>query len=276
MKGIFELEMAAEPEGENLLLVDCLNLAFRYKHKRQRDFAADFVRTIESFARSYSCGKVILCADKGKSAYRLGIFPEYKGNRDEKFKDQTDEDRKLFAEFLEDFEDALALAKLRYPCLRFQGVEADDIVSVVCKLSKRRVWIISTDRDFDQLVCDRVSRFCYYTRKEITVDNFEAKYDCQPDEYISFKVLAGDAGDNVPGVAQVGAKRAASLIKQYGSALDIYDSLPLPGNQKFIQNINNFGDQFIINYQLMDLGFSEEAVGFENLKEIQELVNEIG
>lgn len=277
MKGIFELDAAQEPEGDNVLLVDCLNLSFRYKHKRQRNFAADYVRTIESLAKSYSCSRVILAADKGKSAYRLGIFPEYKGNRKATYKDQTEEEKKEFEEFLADFEDALKLATLRYPQLRFQGVEADDIIGSIVKLAPNtKFWLISSDRDFDQLICENVSRFCFFTRKEITVNTFEAKYDCKPSEYISLKVLMGDSGDNVPGIPMVGAKRAAGLIRQYGTAFDVYDAIPIEGKAKYIQNINNFKDQILINYQLMDLSFAFEAVGEYNLEKIAEVLEENG
>lgn len=275
MKGIFELETAKEPEGDGLLLVDALNLAFRYKHKRVRDFAADYVRTVESFAKSYSCGRVIICADKGQSSYRKEIYPEYKGNRAEKYKNQTEEEAKAFQEFLEDFEATMELIVHRFPLLRFQGVEADDIIASICQMTKNtRIWIISTDRDLDQLVNENVSRFCYYTRKEITIDTFEAKYDCTPEQYISKKVLQGDSGDNVPGIPLVGEKRAASLIRQYGSAFDLYDSLPLEGKAKYIQNINAFKDQLLVNYELMDLSFSQTAVGSDNLEVIKGLMNE--
>jgi hypothetical protein len=52
MKGIFELDemQGFDDPCENLVLVDCLNLAFRYKHKGQTDFAADYLRTITSLA----------------------------------------------------------------------------------------------------------------------------------------------------------------------------------------------------------------------------------
>ena len=39
MKGIYELEMAQEPSGDNIMIVDSLNLAFRYKHTKRRDYA---------------------------------------------------------------------------------------------------------------------------------------------------------------------------------------------------------------------------------------------
>ena len=61
----------------NLLIVDGLNVAFRWKHQGVTDFKYDYIRTIESLAKSYKAGTIIVCADGG-SSYRKEIFPEYK------------------------------------------------------------------------------------------------------------------------------------------------------------------------------------------------------
>lgn len=266
----------AKPDGNTVLVVDALNLAFRYKHKRQRNFAADYLRNIDSLANSYGCSKVIICADKGKSTYRLDIDPEYKGNRAVKYAKQSEQEREQFLEFLEDFEKALDLVGSVHPILRFQGVEADDTIAALTQIKQpgTKMWIISSDKDLDQLVSPTVSRWTYISAKvkEITIDTFEEVHGCQPDEYISVKVLQGDAGDNVPGIPGIGIKRAQSLMREYGSAFDIYDQLPLPGKLKYIQSLNTSGDRIILNYQLMDLGFSKEAVG-KYLEEVMELVD---
>ena len=70
MKGIYELEEYKEPEGNNILIIDSLNLAFRYKHTKRRDFAEDYYRTIMSLAKSYSARRIILTCDWGKSSWR--------------------------------------------------------------------------------------------------------------------------------------------------------------------------------------------------------------
>ena len=59
------------------------------------------------------------------------------------------------------------------------------------------------------------------------------------EQYACFKCLTGDKGDNVPGYPGVGPKRAAILLKEYGSAYNIYDSIPIEGKYKYIQEINN-------------------------------------
>jgi 5'-3' exonuclease len=236
--------------ADSIMLVDALNLSFRWKHKKQRNFAADYLRTIDSLANSYGCGQILICADKGSSTFRRGLYPEYKANRKEKFAQQTPEEAQEFLEFMEDYEQALELVAEVYPVIRYQGVEADDIISVITRSIPNHVWIVSTDKDLDQLISNRTSRFSYITRKEITIENFRETYGCDVEEYISIKVLQGDAGDNVKGI-------------------------PLPGKLKYIQAVNQAQDTILLNYKLMDLSFSMEAMGeyyddlINKLKELQ-------
>lgn len=261
--------------ADSIMLVDALNLSFRWKHKKQRNFAADYLRTIDSLANSYGCSQILVCADKGSSTYRRNLYPEYKANRKEKFAQQTPEEAQEFLEFMEDYEQALELVAEVYPVIRYQGVEADDIISVITRSIPNHVWIVSTDKDLDQLISNRTSRFSYITRKEITIENFRETYGCDVEEYISIKVLQGDAGDNVKGIEGVGPKRALALIRQFGSAFDIYDAIPLPGKLKYIQAVNQAQDTILLNYKLMDLSFSMEAMGeyyddlINKLKELQ-------
>jgi 5'-3' exonuclease len=87
------------------------------------------------------------------------------------------------------------------------------------------------------------------------------------------KCLMGDTGDNVKGISGIGAKRAYALIREYGSAFDIYDQMPLPGNYVYVKNLNASEDLILDNYKLMDLlTYCEEAIGEDNVKELDELL----
>ena len=266
---------AQAPTG-NLLIVDGLNVAFRWKHQNILDFKYDYIRTIESLAKSYNAGTIIVCADGG-SSYRKEIYPEYKANRKERFAEQTEQEAKEFEMFMAEFSDTLTLIKKKYPVFHFRGVEADDIAAYITqKIKYDECWLISSDRDWDLLISDTVSRFSTVTRKETTVHNWDEHYDFEIEDYITFKCLTGDKGDNVPGVPGVGPKRAVQLMEQYGSVFDIYDACPLEGKYKYIQAVNENAEQLLTNVELMDLvTYSEEAIGEENKKVIQETLGKI-
>lgn len=267
----------ATESNNTLLVVDALNLAFRYKHSGATDFATDYIRTVDSLKKSYKASHVIVACDQGSSAYRKALSPEYKQNRKDKQEQQTDAERAAFELFFEDFLATIAAIETTtsYPVLKFQGVEADDIaayiVSQKSKLSTDDIWLISSDRDWDLLVQPGVSRFSYVTRKEVTIDNWNDHYDFNPEDYISIKCLTGDSGDNVAGVPGIGPKRAVSLVAEYGSTYDIIANIPLPGKYKYIQELNQCRDLLLLNYQLMDLvTHCREAIGAENIAEIDQ------
>ena len=258
----------------NLLIVDGLNIAFRWKHQGVLDFKYDYARTIESLAKSYNAGTIIITADGG-SSYRKAILPEYKANRKEKYAEQTPQEEKEFAMFMAEFSNTLTLLKEKHTVLQFKGVEADDIAAYISmnldKFNFDECWMISSDRDWDLLINDKVSRFSTVTRKETTVHNWDEHYDFEIEDYITFKCLTGDKGDNVPGIPGVGPKRAVQLMEQYGTVFDIYDSCPIEGKYKYIQSLNENAEQLLMNVELMDLvTYSEEAIGKDNIQVINE------
>ena len=258
----------------NLLIVDGLNIAFRWKHQGVLDFKYDYARTIESLAKSYNAGTIIITADGG-SSYRKAILPEYKANRKEKYAEQTPQEEKEFAMFMAEFSNTLTLLKEKHTVLQFKGVEADDIAAYISmnldKFNFDECWMISSDRDWDLLINDKVSRFSTVTRKETTVHNQDEHYDFEIEDYITFKCLTGDKGDNVPGIPGVGPKRAVQLMEQYGTVFDIYDSCPIEGKYKYIQSLNENAEQLLMNVELMDLvTYSEEAIGKDNIQVINE------
>lgn len=258
---------------ENLMIVDTMNLAFRWKHAGQSRFSFDYLNTVLSLATSYNAGTIIAAADWGGSSYRKEIYPEYKANRKELVEKQTAEEKGQARLFFDEYERTLTLLDEHKDIrvIRYKGVEADDIAAYICSrlhdYGFSQAWLISSDRDWDLLINEYVSRFSYVTRKEHTLDTWD--YPVTPEQYISYKVLTGDAGDNVPGIPGIGPKRAAALIEQYGSALDIHDALPLPGKQKFIQALNDSAGLIPLNYELMDLvSFCQEAIGRDNINDI--------
>jgi len=262
---------------EGTLIVDALNLAFRWKHQGRTDFRYEYEKTVKSLADSYKCENVIMTADGGSSSYRRDILPDYKQNRKDKYATQTEEEKIAFEEFFEEYQATLELMEESFPLLRFEGVEADDIAAHLVKYKDKyglgSIWLISSDRDWDLLIQEDVSRFSYVNRKEVKIENWHDHYEVTPEQYISLKCLTGDKGDNVPGITGIGPKRAASLITEYGDALTIYDSLPLPSKYKHIQELNASGERILQNYELMDLmSYCDDAIGASNIAGIEEKI----
>jgi len=257
-------------ENNNLLIVDGLNVAFRWRYKKVPYYTNDYVRTIESLAKSYNCGKIIILADGG-SNYRKNLYPDYKANRKDRYKDQTETEKKEFEQFLAEFANAFKrLQDKGHLIIKQRGLEADDLAAWI--VGKRRdfgvgeTWLISSDKDWDLLIDDDVSRFSTVTRKETTVDNWDEHYNFDRDMFLTFKCLAGDTGDNIPGIKGIGPKRAEQLIEQYGDLFDIYNACPIESKYKFIQELNENADRLLLNAELMDLeSYAEQALIESNI-----------
>lgn len=269
-------DICEEKSPRRWLIVDALNLAFRYKHGKVRDFGSHYISTVSSLANSYHCGTVVIVCDKGTSEFRKSIHPGYKSARKEKYEQQSEEEKQEAFEFFEDFEKCIEMLRSKWKVIRFPGVEADDLAAgLVQEGDYDHAWLISSDKDWDLLINEKTSRFSYVTRKEVTFDNFEQTYEVPIASYVTYKCLSGDTGDSIPGVAGIGPKRAAGLIAEYKDIQSIIASLPIQSKYKHIQTLNASKELLETNIKLMDLkGYYKQAIG-NNYAEFKEILNGI-
>ena len=125
------MEMGSEAPRNRTIIIDALNLGFRWKHQGRTDFADDYMKTVESLANSYNCGSIVIAADWGSSTYRKGIYPEYKADRKEKYEKQTEAEAIAFEKFIQEMNRTVSLMDKKWCVLKFEGVEADDIAAYV-------------------------------------------------------------------------------------------------------------------------------------------------
>ena len=180
--------------GNNLVVVDGLNLCFRWKHERYSvnenglndvsfEDALEFLRegmagnyfkeeleeTVNSIAASYKAKKVILLADFGSSKWRKAIFPEYKGNRDKLKEAARPCDNAAFAVFFSHYEEAIkeiAETSDNITVVYERGIEADDMAAFITAhaVDYAHIWLVSSDKDWDLLISHTVSRFNWMTK----------------------------------------------------------------------------------------------------------------
>jgi 5'-3' exonuclease len=101
------------------------------------------------------------------------------------------------------------------------GYEAEDVIASLVKFAKGPVEILSGDRDLFALVRDPDVVVLYpQSRGEFLVVNeaeIERKYGIPGRCYADFAILRGDPSDGLPGLPNVGEKKAAALIQRHGS-----------------------------------------------------------
>ena len=259
----------------NLLIIDANNLSYRWLQRpNYSSFDADFIRTIQSLAKSYEAARTIVCFDFGKSYYRMDMHEEYKGTRK---KPQEEEEIKKYEDF---FAVLNALPEqLDEEVLKFRGVEADDLLAWITQnISDRydHTWIVSSDRDLYQLIDDNVSIFNIFGRKEITLQTLTEEYQVTPSEYMLSRIIEGDKSDNILGIEGIGPKRAQALAREYKTLDNLLEALPIKGKSKYITNLNAGREQLIRNEKLINLKqYCIEAIcaGKEGDEPLERLAN---
>jgi len=92
-------------------------------------------------------------------------------------------------------------------------VEADDIIAELVHHHKYRdyhKYIISSDRDFFQLVGDRTSLYRPIQKKLINKVDLISEHGIHPNNFALARAIAGDKSDNLDGVPRVGLKTVKS------------------------------------------------------------------
>jgi 5'-3' exonuclease len=117
---------------------------------------------------------------------------------------------------------AEALGTLGIPIVGAAHHEADDVIGTLASTADLPVDVVTGDRDLFQLVDDSRGVRVIYTGRgmanlEILDDAaVETKYGISPRQYADFATMRGDASDGLPGVAGVGEKTAAGLLREFG------------------------------------------------------------
>jgi DNA polymerase I len=115
------------------------------------------------------------------------------------------------------------VAACGFACAKAPGYEADDFLAAAVEQEERRggtAQVASGDRDAFQLA-SAVTTILQPVRAgemaRIGPAEVRERYGVDPQQVPDFIALRGDPSDRIPGVAGVGAKGAASLLRRYGS-----------------------------------------------------------
>ena len=145
--------------------------------------------------------------------YRHEALPAYQSGRE--FEDSIVEQLALLPGLVESFGFQIGKAG---------GYEADDFLAAAARQEEERggtVLVATSDRDAFQLASARTT-ILQPTRgvSEITrigPAEVRERYGIDPEQVPDFIALRGDPSDKIPGARGIGAKRAADLLREYGT-----------------------------------------------------------
>ena len=262
-------------EGKRVLMIDGLNLFFR-------NFAmlnmvnpdgvhvgglGGFFRSLGALIRQIDPTSVYVVFDGAGSANnRKNLLPEYKSGRNlqritnwEVFDDLEDEDDAKVDQIVRIIQ---YLKTLPVKTVSIDKVEADDIIAHLCTVlpeqEKDKVFIVSSDKDFIQLVNKNVIVYRPMEKEFYTEDTVKEKFNMSPSNFIIYKTLMGDNSDKVKGVKGLGEKKLYKLFPELQerdlSLDDVYNICESKFKEhviyaRVIQDI----DALEKNYKIMDL-----------------------
>ena len=138
-----------------------------------------FLRTIFALQQEFDTPYIVFCWDS-KTSKRKEIYPEYKANRKDKFKNMDKEE----LEFEKNFRKQMKyLRKIYLPTIGYKnvhvqkGYEADDLIAKTCLMlpENDEAIIITSDEDMYQLITDRVSFYSPAKHRKLTLSGFKRK-----------------------------------------------------------------------------------------------------
>tara|TARA_R110000851_G_scaffold3144_4_gene12852 strand:+ start:109 stop:1131 length:1023 start_codon:yes stop_codon:yes gene_type:complete len=262
-------------EGERVLMIDGLNLFFR-------NFAmlnmvnpdgvhigglGGFFRSLGALIRQIQPTQVYVVFDgAGSSNNRKNLLPEYKSGRNlqritnwDAFDDLEDEDDAKIDQIVRIIQ---YLKALPVKTVSLDKVEADDIIaylgSVIPKTPKDKVFIVSSDKDFLQLINENVIVYRPMEKEYYTESTVVEKFKMSPNNFILYKTLMGDNSDKVAGVKGLGPKKLYKLFPELSekdlTLNDIYDICEAKFKENVIYaRIIQTIDSLEKNYKIMDL-----------------------
>lgn len=177
-----------------------------------------FASMIFKFLKDYKPAYLGIIFDAKGDTFRNEMYPLYKANRGAPPEDLVPQFDKIF-EVVDAF---------KIPQFRMEGFEADDIMGTIARDYERRgidVVLVTGDKDFTQLVSDKVTLLDTMKNKETLTKDVIEKYGVPPDRVTDVFALMGDQVDNIPGVKGIGEKTAIGLIKSFGSLDNLLQNL---------------------------------------------------
>jgi DNA polymerase-1 len=95
-------------------------------------------------------------------------------------------------------------------------VEADDIIAYLSDTlptnQEDRVFIVSSDKDYLQLVSQQVIVYRPIEKEYYTEDTVKEKFGVSPHNFLLYKLLMGDNSDGITGIKGLGPK---GLLKRF-------------------------------------------------------------
>jgi 5'-3' exonuclease len=227
-----------------------------------------YLRSLGSAVRMFRPTRIILVFDGvGSSHNKKNLYPDYKGNRNtsrvtnwDTFDDKEEESEAMVNQMTRLVH---YLKQLPVSLISIDKIEADDSIGFIADYYENnedcsKVTILSSDKDFYQLISDKVQIYSPTKKKVFKIQDVLDEFNVHPNNFLIYKTLLGDNSDNLPGIFGVGHKKIIKLFplnsEKEHSFVDIMNISEenIKTNPSY-KKILAGKQQLNINYQLMNI-----------------------
>nr|UWI27734.1 MAG: 5'-3' exonuclease [Bacteriophage sp.] len=236
---------------KTILLIDGENILHQSFHKFEKLKSTDgkpsgaifgFFKSLHMYLTRFEPDDVYISFDNGHSPLRMELLPNYKGHRKNISVDyESLQSQKAIIMKL------LGMLRINYIFDKRKSTvyEGDDFLAYLAikKFQSEKMILISSDKDFNQLLSNNLR--IYNPRKDemIRMDNCKNLFGYHSHETVSYLAMVGDTSDDIPGFPGIGPVKARKILDE-GTI------------HKFLEDENNrekYLDVWERNRQLIDL-----------------------
>lgn len=211
--------------------------------------AFGFTRTLLKLIEDRAPEYLAMFFDAKGPTFRHEIYKEYKANRP-----PMPDDLSIQIPYIKDITNGFNM-----PVIEMPGYEADDLIGTISRAAEKagfNVVMVTGDKDFMQLVTDKITIWDPMKDKIIDAEAIQKTFGVEPLQIIDIMGLTGDTADNIPGVPGIGPKTAIDLIKTYQSMELLYERIDTVKKKKLHENLVKYKDQAFLSRELVTINTS--------------------
>ncbi|MCD6161795.1 MAG: DNA polymerase I [candidate division Zixibacteria bacterium] len=240
-----------------LILIDGSAIAYRSyfafirnplinSHGENTSALFGFINSLIKLIDQVSPTHIACVFDTPAPTFRHKMYKEYKSTR-AKMPDGLADSFPWIKEALEGF---------NIPVIEMEGYEADDIIGALSKKAAQRgfeVGMFTGDKDFYQLVDDKIKLLHPKTFEWFDRNQVKTKMGVPPERIIDMLALMGDSSDNVPGVPGIGQKTALKLLEQFDNLENVLQSADKVSGKRISNLLKEHADLARLSYKLVTI-----------------------
>lgn len=235
------------------------------------------ITALQWLFRQHKIDYIVSAWGSPEKTFRHEIFPAYKAKR-QPMPDELKEQMPYIKQVFEAFHIPIVTSKTH---------ESDDVIATLACTFADPDWdvtIYSSDKDFRQLLNDRIMMFDHRHNRFVNGEDHYRDWGIRADQVVDFLALTGDVVDGIPGVPGIGKTYAKALILAFEDLDNLLESDEGDIYPKRHRKIKEEADQARLCRELVrlktdapiDLDKGNIYTKWENLDALIELCREVG